>query len=152
MADKKNIRTTEEITADIISYFEDNENVFNQAIEELDAYNGFLGDDRYYSMDDLDELLSGKNAIELLNMAFFGYDEGSGNDASSFNPNRDYFKFNAYGNLVSTDYPSYSNYLDKYAVEEMAENRGEIYAINEDETLSGLFDEYEEAKKAEEAA
>ena len=28
----------------IISYFKENEDVFNEVIEELDSYNGYLGD------------------------------------------------------------------------------------------------------------
>ena len=37
-------------------HFAENEDEFNVSIEELDSYNGYLGDDRYYSMDDLYEL------------------------------------------------------------------------------------------------
>lgn len=40
----------------LMSYFEENEDDFNDSIEELDSYNGYLGDDRYYSMDELYEL------------------------------------------------------------------------------------------------
>ena len=40
----KATRTTEEVTADIIKYFQDNEDAFNDCIEELDGYSGFLGD------------------------------------------------------------------------------------------------------------
>lgn len=39
----------------IKAYFEENEEIFNACIEELDSYNGYLGDDRYYPMDELDE-------------------------------------------------------------------------------------------------
>ena len=31
--------------------FEQDEQLFNTAIEELDGYNGYLNDNRYYSMD-----------------------------------------------------------------------------------------------------
>ena len=39
----------------IIDYFNDNEDLFNSCMEELDSYNGYLGDNRYYSMDELDK-------------------------------------------------------------------------------------------------
>ena len=39
-------RTDEEITADIIAIFNDDEELFNDCIEELDGYNGYLGDNR----------------------------------------------------------------------------------------------------------
>lgn len=55
--EKTTNRTAEEITADIIDFFEANEDIFAEAIEELDSYNGYLGDDRYYAMDELDEFL-----------------------------------------------------------------------------------------------
>lgn len=152
--EEKATRTAEAITADIIQYFKENEEVFNDCIEELDSYNGYLGDDRYYSMDELDELYTGTEPSEILRRAFYGYDsetyttDGSGNrEYGQFNPNREYFTYNGYGNLVSADYKDYSAYLDEYAVEAMSENRNDIYSIDDDETLSALFDELEEVEE-----
>lgn len=146
----KATRTTEEVTADIIKYFQDNEDAFNNCIEELDGYNGYLGDERYYSMDELDDFYAGTEPSEILRRAFYGYDEdtyttdGSGNrEYGAFNPNREYFKYNGYGNLVSADYKDYSAHLDNYAVEEMSENREYLYTIESDEILTALFDELE---------
>lgn len=149
-------RTTEEITADIIEYFENNEDIFNDCMEELDSYNGYLGDDRYYSMDELDELYNGIEPSELLRRAFFGYDEetyttdSSGNKTyGAFNPNRDYFRYNGYGNLVSADYKDYSGMLEPFAIEVMRENRDYIDSIDDNEELSALFDELEAAAEEE---
>lgn len=149
-------RTPEEITADIIEYFENNEDVFNDCMEELDSYNGYLGDDRYYSMDELDELYNGTEPSELLRQAFYGYDEETyttdrdGNKTyGAFNPNRDYFRYNGYGNLVSANYKDYSGQLDKYAVESMSENRSYVDSIDNDEELTALFDELEAAAEEE---
>lgn len=136
----------------IIAYFQENEDVFNDCMEELDSYNGYLNDDRYYSMDELDELYSGQDATEILRRAFFGYDEDAwttdsyGNkEYGAFNPNRDYFRLNGYGNLVSADYKDYSAFLDHYAVESMSENRSYIDSIDENDDLAALFDALEEA-------
>ena len=149
-------RTPEEITADIIAYFENNEDVFNDCMEELDNYNGYLSDDRYYSMDELDEFYNGVEPSEILRRAFYGYDsetyitDSSGNrEYGAFNPNRDYFTYNGYGNLVSADYKNYSDKLDNYAVEEMSENRHYIDSIDNDEELTALFDELEAATEEE---
>ena len=149
-------RTQEEITADIIAYFENNEDLFNDCIEELDSYSGYLGDDRYYSMDELDELHNGTEPSEILRRAFFGYDEETyttdrdGNKTyGAFNPNREYFRYNGYGNLVSADYKDYTGMLDKYAVESMSENRSYIDTIDDNEELSALFDELEAATEEE---
>lgn len=147
-------RTAEEVTADIIEFFENNEDIYNEAIEELDRYNGYLGDDRYFSMDELDELYSGTEPSEILRRAFFGYDEETyttdrdGNKTyGAFNPNRDYFRYNGYGNLVSADYKDYSGQLDKYAVESMSENRRYIDSIERSDELAALFDELEEVEE-----
>lgn len=149
-------RTTEEITADIIEYFENNEDIFNDCIEELDSYNGYLGDDRYYSMDELDELHNGIEPSELLRRAFYGYDEETyttdrdGNKTyGAFNPNRDYFRYNGYGNLVSADYKDYSGMLEPFAIEVMSENRCYIDSIDDNEELTALFDELEQDENEE---
>jgi len=150
---KNETRTSEEVTADIIAFFKDNEDIFNEAIEELDDYNGYLGDDRYYAMDKLDDLYSRTEPSEILRLAFYGYDEEiyitdeSGNrEYEQFNPNRDYFRYNDYGNLVSADYKDYAGYLgylDKYAIKAMSENRRYINSIEQSDELAALFDELE---------
>ncbi len=151
---EKAIRTAEEVTADIIEFFENNEDIYNEVIEELDAYNGYLSDNRYFSMDKLDELYTGTEPSEILRQAFFGYDEETyttdrdGNKTyGAFNPNREYFRYNGYGNLVSADYKDYSGQLDKYAVESMSENRCYIDSIEQSDELAALFDELEEVEE-----
>lgn len=144
-------RTPEEITADIITYFENNEDVFNDCLEELDSYNGYLGDYRYYSMDELDEFYRDSDPLEILRRAYYGRDDdtwttdSNGNKTyGEFNPNRDYFYYNGYGNLVSSDYKDYSAHLDHYAIEAMSENRSYIDTIADDDELTALFDELEQ--------
>lgn len=146
------------ITA-IIEYFENNEETFNACIEELDSYNGYLGDDRYYYMEYLKDLYCDVDPIEILNLAFYGYDSETWHTDShgekeygSFNPNREYFTYNGYGNLVSADYKDYSGKLDKYAIEAMIENRQYINSIDEDEELKELFDKAETEDENEEEA
>ena len=138
----------------IIEYFEGNEELFNTCIEELDGYNGYLGDDRYYEMEYISEFYNGVEPLELLRRAYFGRDDdtwttdGGGNKTyGEFNPNRDYFYYNGYGNLVSSDYKDYSHKLDNYVIESMSENRQYIDSIEEDEELAALFDKLEEGEK-----
>ena len=146
-------RTKKAIIADIIKYFEENEDIFNDCMEELDSYNGYLGDDCYYNMDELNDIYSGQEPQEILFRAFYGFDADMWMTDSrgdkhygAFNPNRNYFYFNGYGNLVSSDYKDYSDKLDEYAVEAMSEDRNYINSIEDDDILSGLFDELEEAE------
>ena len=155
----KNTRTAEKIMEKIIAYFDDHEDIYNAAAEELDAYNGYLGDDRYYSMDELDDLYNGTEPTEILLRAFYGHDEDvwtinkyGEKEYGPFNPNREYFKFNAYGNLVSSNYKDYSSLLDHYIIESILENRDYIDTINNDTELSELFDELENAKLESEEA
>ena len=138
----------------IIEYFKENEDIFNACIEELDSWNGYLGDNRYYSMDMLDEFYHGVNPLKILQRAYFGRDDDTWTTDSrgdktygEFNPNRDYFTYNGYGNLVSTDYPDYTAYLDHYAVEEMSECRQWIDSIDDNDELSALFDKLEQIEE-----
>ena len=147
-------RTKKAIITDIVQYFKENEDVFNDCMEDLDSYNGYLGDDRYYDMDELNDIYSGQEPQEILFRAFYGFDadtwmtDSSGNkEYGAFNPNRNYFYFNGYGNLVSSDYKDYSDKLDGYAIEAMSENRNYIDSIENDDILSDLFDELEEAEE-----
>ena len=147
-------RTKKAIIADIIQYFKENEDVFNACMEELDSYNGYLGDDRYYDMDELNDLYSGQEPQEILFRAFYGFDADTWTTDSrgdkehgAFNPNRNYFYFNGYGNLVSSDYKDYSDKLDGYAIEAMSEDRNYIDSIEDDDVLTDLFDELEESEE-----
>ena len=134
----------------IIEYFENNESIFNECMEDLDAYNSYLGDDRYYEMEMLSEFYNGTDPVELLNRAYFGRDDenwyGKENGEKvygEFNPNRTYFYYNGYGNLVSADYKDYSAHLDTYAINAMLENREYIDPLKWDDELAELFDELE---------
>ena len=114
--------------------FEQDEELFNSTIEELDSWNGYLNDNRYYSMDELNELFNGSKPIEILNRAFFGRDDDNWHTDEhgqkhygEFNPNREYFYFNGYGNLVSSDYKDYSYLLDDYFIDSLLEKYESLY-------------------------
>jgi hypothetical protein len=128
----------------LMELFESNEELFNQTIEELDSYNSYLGDDRYYEMDMISEIYCGTDPIELLNRAYFGYDsetwhtDSSGNKIyGAFNPNREYFSYNGYGNLVSSDYKDYSTYLDDYFIDAVIDNQDHLYLDDEITAILG---------------
>lgn len=141
----------------ILAYFEENEDIFNQCIEELDSCNGFLGDNRYYDMEMLNEFYNGVDPTEILARAFYGRDDESwhtnghgGKEYGAFNPNRDYFYYNGYGNLVSANYKDYSAYLDEITVQEMSDYRNHIDIIDDDLDLAELFDELEQDEEENE--
>ena len=127
------MKNWEEVVNRIKDYFENDPSEFEEVIEELDQIDGILGDDRYYAMDELDDLYDGEEPSEVLRRAFYGHDDDSWTYDShgeknygQFNPNREYFYFNGYGNLVSTDYRDYSTYLDEYFIQELIDNRDKL--------------------------
>ena len=142
-------RTIEEIKEEIKAYFEENEEEYNEVIEDLDSWNGYLGDDRYYNMEELDELYNNTELTEILTRAFYGYDEmytdNDGHHPEPFNPNRDYFRYNGYGNLVSTDCKDYTDRLDNYFIDAVIEHAGQLYHIPEE--VQELIDEIEELEE-----
>ena len=132
----KKIMKREQAILEIKRYFEENEDDFNNAIEGLDSWSGYLGDGRYYYMDELNELYCNTPVIDLLNRAFFGRDDdewmtdASGNRIyGAFNPNREYFTFNGYGNFVSTDFKDYSVYLTESFIDALIDNSCHIYDL-----------------------
>lgn len=143
--DEEMTRTNEEIREEIKKYFKEHEDEYNEVIEDLDGYNGYLGDDRYWNMEDLDELYNGTEPTEILTRAFYGYDEmyqdENGNHPEPFNPNRDYFRYNGYGNLVSTDCKDYSGRLDNYFIDEVIDNADNLDTIPDE--VKELIEEIE---------
>lgn len=147
-------RTRAEVIAAILAIFKEDEELFADVVEELDSWNSFLGDDRWEDMAELDEALEEKSATYILNRAFYGYDADTWHTNSygekehgSFNPNRDYFRFNGYGNLVSSDYKDYSDHLNDSIIEEFEEYSENIDEIQRNDELKSLFDELKEAEE-----
>ena len=48
----------------IIEFFNENDEIFTDCMEELDGYNGYLGDDRYYYMDEISEIYRDYDPLE----------------------------------------------------------------------------------------
>ena len=141
--------TWEEIVEKVIDYFKEHDDEFNDCFEELDNCIGCLDyDDRYEDMDFINEVYS-NDPLEALTRAFYGGDADSkiidkwGEEhKGSFNPNRNYFYFNGYGNLMSTDYKDYSNYLDDWVIKEMYDHRDEIDSLPD--KVDKLFQAWED--------
>ena len=145
------MKTAAEIKKAILNYFEEHEDEFIEVIEDLDSWNGYLGDDRIYDMDELNEIYAGTDADEILRRAFYGYDaETWHTDAhgekeyGAFNPNRNYFYYNGYGNLVSCDYKDYSDKLDDYFIDELVAN-WQRCSMSIPAEVDALIEDYEEA-------
>ena len=85
----------------MIKYWKAHNDSFSRICEELDSWNGFLDDDRIYSMDELDGLLCDRKPSEVLQMV----------DISNFDYSDDYFYYDVYG-IRSTNEKDYYDYVD----------------------------------------
>ena len=95
--------------------------------EQIDSYNGFLGDDRYYPMDEIDELVNieGKSVLEVLDMF-----------SDNFNSNDDYFQFGIYG-ITSTNS---RDYVDLLGASEIIEQIKDNINLVDNDDLEVIFD------------
>ena len=89
------------IESRMIDYWKAHNDSFSRVCEELDSWDGFLGDDRIYSMDELDDILGDKKPSEVLQMV----------DTPNFDYSDDYFYYDIYG-IRSTNEKDYFNYVD----------------------------------------
>ena len=110
--------------------------------EELDSWNGFLGDDRCYYMGDIDDILYGKKPSEIIDMI-----------TSDFDSSCEYFYFSIYG-LESCDDRA-DHYLDRFSdVEILDEYLGEACHCNisnsDFEELVELYESYSDDDTEEE--
>lgn len=66
-----------------------------ELLQHMNAYDSCFEDCVYFDMTEFDDFMSNYTPMEIAQMIWFGND---------FNPNNDYFRFNAYGNLESADW------------------------------------------------
>lgn len=149
----------EEKIEEIKEYFRSDADLFTEAIEELDYITDIISpDDRFYDMGQLDEDLESMSPTDIINRAYYGYDADRYDTDSRgdktygpFNPSRNYYYWNGYGNLVSCDDKDYTDsYLYDEYIDMMQEHRNQIPSIRDDYDLSELFDELDEIDMEEE--
>ena len=95
---------------------ENDESAFVSACEELDSWDGFLGDDKVYNMEDFNELMSGKSPLEIAQTI----------EDNDFSTNDDYFMFTIYG-VKSTD-DKYDVYSSNYSVDNVLDELIDKYS------------------------
>ena len=100
------VKMIKDVMVDILK--RDND-LFVEACTELDSWNGFLGDDRCYSMNDIDDLLCGKKPSEIIDMM-----------TKDFDSSCEWFYFSIYG-LESCD-DIVSHYRDVYYESDVLES------------------------------
>lgn len=109
---KKDLETY--LYEEITNYLEENEQEFISIIEELDSWNGYLNGDRWKDMDFLDDYLCNEKPLDLILLG-----RNSGHD---FYPGDNYFRFDVYGNLESSNDREYNDYISDYFIDDILEN------------------------------
>ena len=107
----------------------------NLDLDELVSCCSYLdGDDAIYPMDDFNELLYGREPLEIARAAYYG----------EFCPADSYFRFNVYANLESTDDPLYEGWIDTNTLAEYAIEYGEDFG---DSDIQALLEQWEEEEE-----
>ena len=111
-----------------IDILESDEDVFVEACEELDNWDGFLGDSRCEDMDMIDE--------------FFDKPSDLLDKMDDFNCDDSYFYFTVYGYVSTTD-SKYTVYSDDFSAEDVLDALIDNYShvdLREDNRLNELLD------------
>lgn len=107
----------------------------NLDLDELVSCCSYLdGDDAIYSMDDFNDILCGMEPWDIARAAYYG----------EFYPTDNYFRFNAYSNLESTDNPMREGWIDTNTLAEYAIEYGEDFGDSDIRTLLDQWEEEEE--------
>ena len=119
----------------MIDYWKTHNDSFSRVCENLDSWDGFLGDDRLYPMDEIDDLLGDKKPSEVLQMI----------DTENFNYNDDYFYYDTYGDtyrICSTDEKNYYDYVDYSEVfDKLIDDYGKIFNYRYGNAYYELFND-----------
>lgn len=132
------MKKKEKLMEQIIELLEDNNDVFADAIEELDGVTGCLGSRRWRDMDEFNEEFSYSEPLEIADMVLSAY---------NFSTNDYYFRVDC-GELESSDDRDYSDDFDVEEVAEtLAEHIGNLCIVGE---LGDLLKQYDETDENEE--
>lgn len=138
--------TKTDLRKEIIAILDENPALLASVLEELDDLNGYLGGDRWMSMSDLDLVLGDINPSDVAMMCYWGKDLDSWNDRPTFNPTRQYFRFNAYGHLESSDVRDYADWNNGSLADDIALNWGRLDFVKNDKELLDLAIALDEAE------
>ena len=132
--------TLKERIIDLFREMNDEEviSVWNEYCREVNKF-----DDEIMDAYELEEWANNSgDTMNILNCFFFGSDEER--EGTSANPNRNYFKFNGYGNIISFDY-IYNQFTDEFHYVD-ADELAEYIAENEEafynDEIQEIIDEY----------
>lgn len=107
----------------------------NLDLDELVSCCSYLdGDNAIYSMDDFNELLCGREPWDIARAAYYG----------EFYPTDNYFRFNVYGDLESTNNPVQEGWIDLDDLAAYAIDYNESFGDSDIQALLDQWDKEEE--------
>ena len=119
------------IESRMIDYWKAHNDSFSNVCEDLDSYDGFLGNNRVYPMDELDDLLEGYKPSYIIRML-----------DSDFNYFDNYFYCDGCGYICSIDEKEYYNDVDYSDVfEKLIDDYNQIFTRKYGHTYYGLFED-----------
>lgn len=133
-------RQIDTIINEIIEYFENDEELFNDCLEDFDSITGYLYDDRYYPMDYLIDKIRCAS-IDTLITIIKDLIEGSDEYGKNFNMEAKYYKGDIYHYYISSDERDYLSYLDNPTIVSMCRKYNQIWEIMHTPKLQELFEE-----------
>lgn len=108
----------------------------------IDINNGYQdeinGDNYIYRMDEFNDIMASYSPLDLAFRVFYGGD---------FNPNHNYFWYNGYGNLCSSDYVDDCPYICESEIAEWCVEHDEDFG---NWRIREILDEYNESEEEEE--
>lgn len=128
----------EELRKELQELLLNDSDLMSYAVTELNSLNGCFDGIEWYSNDDdfFDDFLAGYSRSDIAKMIFYG----------DYNYNHKYVKFDGYGNLTSTDYTDYEDYIEEI-IDNLIEER---YNLDLDPEISEVFEKYDDMEEEEE--
>lgn len=129
--------TVDEVLSVCEQWFYHQDDDFIEAVEALDDWNGWLGDDRRYEMYEIGDCLGHLTITEFVDIL-----------DSNFDKDEEYFYIDSWGEICSTDYKDYNDYLDRYFVETFLTDYPSLDL--ETDVYGAMFTRYEYVKALQE--
>ena len=123
----------ETVEDNAIEYFKLHDDEYVTCLNELDGWNGYIhdrSDVHYENMDFFNDYFYGTR--DILGEILVNLDR-------DFDPRDNYWYFDSWGNISSTNDPDYSDLLDGYFIEELYDTLGHI---DLPDYIEKLFDAY----------
>lgn len=144
--------TSDDILDEIFEYFEKNNDKLIECIEELDKIEGFLGDQGYCEMSNLDKEFEGLTPTEIIkklsrccDLDDMYIDKGIAFH-KPFNINRKYYKKDSNGNLLSTNEKDYYCWIYE-CINEIDAYKNEMEFTKNNKEVLDMIDEYYDLKR-----